>query len=127
VSLLITNMSTVIVSSVTVTAAQLGSLPMLAPTLPDNLGNLAAGAATTFTVNFDASSVPGDTIGPLVVQGTHVNGSGPVWDTQFGCPVFVLVADCGWPKSRASLNIWRHSSENLTLRTTFLTIRGQYL
>ena len=35
----------------------------------------------------------------------EIRGGGPVWDTQFGCTVFVLVADCEWPKSRASLNI----------------------
>lgn len=75
VALPITNTSTAALSSVTVTSAQLGGLPMVSPTLPVNLGNLAAGADTTFTVNFDASSAPAGTIGPLVVSGTYmVNG-----------------------------------------------------
>jgi hypothetical protein len=75
VALPITNISTVTLSSVTVTSAQLGSLPVVSTTLPVNLGDLAAGTAATFDVNFDASSVPAGVIGTLTVQGTFmVNG-----------------------------------------------------
>ena len=72
VALPITNTSTAALSSVTVTSAQLSSLAIVGTAPPVNLGNLAAGAAATFSISFDASTVPAGTIGPLVVDGTYV-------------------------------------------------------
>jgi hypothetical protein len=59
----------------------------------------------------------------------EIRGGGPVWDTQFGCTVVVLVADCGWPKSRASLNIMMelfraHPANDFFDHTTSTAILG---
>ena len=77
VALPITNTSMAATSNVTVTVAQLGGLPLLSPILPVSLGNLAAGAAATLTVDFDSSCVPACSVGPLVVQGTFVVNAVP--------------------------------------------------
>ncbi len=72
VSLPIINQTGAAVTSVTVTSATLGNLPLLTPTLPYDLGTLGAGAAKGFNVSFNASSVSAGVIGSLVVNGTFV-------------------------------------------------------
>jgi hypothetical protein len=72
VSLPIINTTGAAVSNISVTTVTLGTLPMLTPTLPYDLGSLGVGAAAGFPVSFNASSVPAGEIGSLVVGGTFV-------------------------------------------------------